>query len=191
MSEFRVFSPLPRDVEDQTLLTRSVAQGIYSSLEPRRSEIYFEEAKVDVIVRYDDDSSRPGGKIGVRPDLVCIAHSADPFVIAFDEERQPKARHVRWVVHGLAESDRLVIRPKEDSPEFLFNYLGGSALEIRPPHNSITSGLPFIPHFETLPKTEYEGKTYAVWQYNVEVWRGRKKIIEVDPEIYLEGDYNH
>ncbi|NJL28912.1 MAG: hypothetical protein HC897_13990 [Thermoanaerobaculia bacterium] len=178
-------APIPRDVQESTPLTRSVAQGIYSSLDPRHSELYFAEALVFVEISYDP--RRPTGKIIVNPERVTIKHTTDPFAAdSAAPAQEQKPRQVRWVIRGLAETDKVVIRPKPEAPEHLFNFLGGSVLEVPAPDNSITSGLPFIPHFEAMA-TE---KNLIVWRYGVEVWRGDKKLFEKDPEIHVEGEYN-
>lgn len=180
-------SPIPSDVKDATLLSRSVAQGIYSSLDPRRSEIYFTEALVTIEIYYGSDPRRPTGRIVVNPEQVTIKHTVDPFAAEPGKTQEP--RHVRWVVRGLAETDKVVIRPKTESPEHLFNYLGGSLFEIPFPHNSVASGLPFIPHFESMATAVSKDKIRIVWRYSIEVWRAGKKIFEVDPEIHIQGDY--
>ena len=188
MCEPQLRPPLPHDVYDGTQLTRSVAQGIFSSLEIQESGIFFEEALVYIDIDYRP-GRRPPGRIRVSPEKVKISHAVDPFKIASEQQaeaaRPSRARQVRWVVRGLAETDRVVIRPKEGSAPELFNFLGGSAFEIPAPHNSIASGLPFIPHFEALSR----GEDRIVWRYNVEVWREERRLFWVDPEIHIEGDY--
>lgn len=177
-------APIPSDVRENTLLTRPVAQAIYSSLAPRQSELYFSEAPVSIGIFYGSDPNRPTGRIVVSPETVTIQHTVDPFLA--ETGQLPKPRQVRWVVQGLAATDKVVIRPKPESPEHLFNYLGGSVFEIPAPDNSIASGLPFIPNFEPMA-TE---KNVIVWKYDVEVWRGDKKLFDVDPEVHVEGEYN-
>jgi hypothetical protein len=98
-----------------------------------------------------------------------------------DPQRRPspvKPREIRWLVHGLAENERIEFVPVAGQTQQLAN-MSGTMCREGPGVHTLTSGAP-----RTGPGHGRED----LWEYDLVLYRDDKEVDRIDPTIIIKED---